>query len=136
MPGNKRPKATRKGWLYNIHRLVEAPLAGLHGQVFWLKAAMLSAAKHLVCRVIHSSRPQMLRCAQHDRLDGERHEKTYLCHSWRVAFGSSHSTASGFYWPPTAIKSSSSTTTTSSSSWWLHAYTKARRRQALVVSFL
>jgi len=27
---------------------------------------MLSAAKHLVCQAIRASRPQMLRCAQHD----------------------------------------------------------------------
>src|SRR5579884_3970616 len=48
---------------------------------------MLSAAKHLVCRALHTSPPQMLRCAQHDRRDGVAPGKKPPRVSLRVASG-------------------------------------------------
>jgi len=52
-----------------VQRDLEATREGLT-QVDFLRhpvrePVMLSAAKHLVCRAIHVSRPEMLRCAQH-----------------------------------------------------------------------
>src|SRR5579884_2410373 len=78
-------------------RGIPCELTEVFAMPWFLEPVMLSAAKHLVRRTIRAWKPQMLRCAQHDRIRTGFRQNIFLYKPLAGAFHSPSCRNSGSY---------------------------------------